>query len=667
MTFLSVDFETRATVDLRASGVYPYAQHKNTDLWCMAYAFEGEEPEIWYPPHVQHVLQQAFPFPERILDHILEGGEMRAWNAQFERVIWKNLMHRYSIFLEPKRSQWVCTAAEAAAMALPRSLDQAAIVCNIGAKKDQEGYALMMRMTRPRKLLDDGSPVWWDVPERIHRLGAYCMQDVRTEMGMAKVLRRLTPREREVYILDQQMNDTGVPLDRKLVLAMKAIADEGVQRATTIIQEVTGGQVEGVTKVQQISNWVRQQEGMGEVTSIAKAPMRELLESDLSPEVRQVLQLRADAGRASVAKLDSMLEVACTDDVMRGLLLYHGAGTGRWSGKLVQPHNFPRGEVKKVESYIPWVLEGRYDMIDLFEPPVVVISSMLRSTLWGGEGYELTAGDYSAIEARVVNWLAGQQDVLDIWIAGGDVYVHNAARMFKVPLSQVTDEQRQGGKFQELGCGFGMGYKKGVDTAKKIYQLDITEDESKGMVADYRATHFKVVQLWDDCNKAAMNAVSNPGKVYLAGVNHNIKFIKAGSYLYIVLPSGRPLAYPAPSLEESEMPWSTVERPAFKVGVSFFGIDPFTRKWSKQRLYGGLIVENIVQAVARDVMAEAKLRVRDHGTYTPILSVHDEVVSKVRKGEGSKEEYAGLLRALPEWATGLPVDTKVWRGERYRK
>lgn len=600
------------------------------------------------------------PVPWRIINHVVAGGEIRAWNAQFERVIWRDIAQVRYGWPEALLEQFVCSAAEAAAMSLPRNLDGAARVLGAATQKDADGYSLMLRMTRPRKVNEDGTLVWWDVPDRLMRLYEYCKQDVRTERAIAPRLRRLGAREREVYLLDQKINDRGVAFDRRLVVAAKVVADEGVRRANVDLRQVTDGAVSGVTATQQLRAWLGTQ-GV-ETASVDKATTRDLLAGELPEAVRHALQLRADNGRSSVAKLDSMLSVGGADDRLRGLLLYHAAGTGRWAGRLVQPQNFPRGEVEDVEQFIPDVLAKDYDCIDLWHPPVVVVSSLLRAMLVASPGHDLIAADYSAIEARVLNWLAGQSDIVQLFAAGEDVYRHNAARLYGIPLEEVQKfPHRQTGKFQELACGFGMGAAKGVTAASTAYGLTISEAEMKDIVASYRDTHKAVVKYWHDANAAVIEAVRTPGVPVRIGPLRNVSAIRAGGYLYIVLPSMRPLCYASPSVVEGATPWGEV-RPA----VECWGVGPFVRQWAPMRLYGGLITENIVQAVARDLIAEGMLRA-EYAGYPVVLSVHDEAVSEVPEGFGSVGDYERILCELPAWAEGCPVAAEGWRGKRYRK
>lgn len=652
MVILSIDFETRSTVDLKTAGVYKYAQHPDTDVWCMAWAFGDDEPEMWRP---------GLPIPQRIVDHIAAGGEVRAWNAAFERTIWREIMVKRYGAPVVRDEQFVCSAAEAAAMALPRALGQAAHVLGVKQEKDEEGYRLMLRMARPRKVNDDGSLVWWDVPDRIERLESYCKQDVRTERAIVKALRRLAPREREVYLLDQRVNDRGIRCDRSLVVAAQDIASIGIARANARLAHITGGDVTEVTNHKRLTAWLV---GNGvETESVAKAALAEMLERpNLPAEAREVLELRSDAGRSSIAKLDAMLAAMCDDAQLRGLLLYHAASTGRWAGRLVQPQNFPRGEVSDVEDHIDAVMRRAYDELDLFAHPIIIIMSMLRSMLTAREGNELVAGDFSAIEARVLNWLAGQDDIVALFARGEDVYKHNAAKLYGIPLSEVKKfPHRQTGKFQELACGFGMGAAKAVSAAKAVYQLTITAEQAKEIVDGYRATHPRVKQFWYDAENACMAAVMNPGVKQVFGGKRNLKAIVAGSYLYIILPSGRPLMYAAPNIQPRMTPWGEM-----KDALHFWGVDPFTKQWGELSAYGGLLVENIVQAVARDLMAEAMLRLEAAG-YPPVLSVHDEVVAEVPEGRGDVGEFERLMSEVPTWGEGCPVAAEGWKGFRYRK
>jgi DNA polymerase len=541
MVEANIDFETKATVDLKKTGVYPYAEHPDTDIWVMSYAIGDGEPQRWYPGE---------PIPARLVEHIKSGGTVRAWNAQFERVIWNEIMVKRYGAPAIRLEQWIDTAAEAAAMALPRDLERAARVTKVGEQKDKKGYLLMLKMTRPtnKKAMEkeNAEPTWNDNADDLAALSAYCDQDVKTERAMVKVLRRLTPREREVYLMDQRVNDRGVAIDRELIIAAQEIVEQATLAADDQIYSITKGEVETVSQAGRIRDWLQ-------VESIAKPVLKEMLAShDLSEASRTVLQLRSDVGRSSVAKLQTMLDYVCRDGRMRGMLHYHAAGTGRWGGKGPQPQNFPRGgEIKDldIESTIKLVLARDYAAIEKLGAPVIVIMELLRSMMYAPPGRELIAADYSAIEARVVNWLAGQDDMIALFRKYDaaskedkprfDPYRVNAARIYEIPLDEVQKHpHRQVGKMQELACGFGAGPRALVEQSKDIYNIELEYEKIEEIVDDYRASHNKVVQLWEDANNAVIAAVEKPGLPIRFGDMARLTAVMSGAYLYIGLAVG---------------------------------------------------------------------------------------------------------------------------------
>jgi DNA polymerase len=478
-----------------------------------------------------------------------------------------------------------------------------------------------------------------------------------------KVLRRLTPAERETWLLDQRINDRGVPMDRALVEACEDVAREAVARANAELLQLTEGDIPKVSNHAKTKSWLVKQ-GIA-TESVDKKAVRDLLTTDLPPEVRRVLELRAEAGASSVAKLRKMLDSACDDDMLRGMLMYHGANTGRWGGRGVQPQNFPRGEIDNPEQYLDLVMARDLDRLDLFAPPVLVVSALLRSCMVAGEGHDLIAADYSAIEARVLNALAGQDTVLDAFRAYDagdktkDPYIQNAMRFYGLPFEAIKKfPHRQLGKAQELGSGYQMGWKKFLTTAKDTYGLVITEEEAQRAIAVYRELHPKVVQFWYDLDDAAIEAVSEPGRVVTLG---QLKFLKKGAYLFLVLPSGRPLVYAAPKIVERKTPWGDL-KPAVEISCE----DSMTRQWVRYGLYGGVLAENVVQATSRDLMVHG-MKSAEAAGYPVVLTVHDEIVCRVPQGFGDVKEFERLLCGAPAWAAGWPLAAEGWRGPRYRK
>ena len=652
MTTVSLDFETRSTVDLRLTGVYPYAEHQNTSVWCMAWAVDAGEPKVW---------KNGDSFPRELRELIAAGCEMRAWNAQFERVIWSRLCVPRFDWPSVKHEQWIDTAAEAAAMALPVSLAHCAQVLGVTEQKDGAGHSLMMRMARPRKNTKN-KIIWWDDLERLEQLYSYCEQDVRTERSIAGVLRRLSEKEQRIYHLDQKINDRGVKIDVPLVRAARIVAKMGLDEANDSVSTATGGLVQKVTKVADLTKWLRDYEGL-DIDNVKKSTVRELLEGDgLSDPARQALEARADAGRSSVAKLETMMKVKCADHRARGLLFYHAARTGRWGGRLIQPQNFPRGEIKDVERFIELVMSKDYAALDAAHPALAIISSMLRSMLTAADGHLLMVGDFAQIEARVLAWLAGQDDLVQAFANGEPVYEMMAERAYGLKRGEVTkdDPRRQLGKATELGCGFGMGHKKFVKASWDIYGVDVSQPEgfAKQVVDTYRASRPRIVDLWYRMGDAAFDAVSRPGEIQEV---RGCKLVMRGAYLWLMLPSKRPLAFATPRIVDRKTPWGEM-----KPSVEVWGINSVTRKWEPRALYGGLIVENVVQALARDIMAEAMLAL-DNAGYPVILTVHDEVVTEPPLGHGSLEDFMAILSRVPSWAAGCPVAAEGWEGRRYRK
>jgi DNA polymerase len=661
MSVLSIDFETRSTIDLRKTGVYPYAAHATTDIWCMAYAFDDE------PVGLMSFAANEWWGEQEVGDDIIhaveQGIEVRAWNAQFERIIWNDILAPRYGFPPLVSEQVFDTAADAAALALPRGLAKAAQVLGLDTEKDMEGHRLMMQMAKPRKPpKDDPTRLWWwDDEERRGRLYEYCETDVEVERAIGKRIRKLSDHERKLYLLDQKMNDRGVMIDVPLVVAAQEIVKEGTYRANLEISEVTGGEVASVTKVKDLTRWL-QYNGL-DVDNVRKDTLRDLLGGDLPDDVRRALEIRASAGKTSTAKLSAMLHAVGDTERACGLLLFHGASTGRWSGKLLQPQNFPRPTINNVEHFINDVLEGNYDVIDDHHPPIVVVSSMLRSMLRAAPGHHFKAGDFAQIEARVLAWIAEQNDMVEAFAKGSKVYEEMAAFIYGVPVSEIENpsERRQVGKNTILGAGYQMGPKRFKDQAKEQSGMDISEEESKRAIDGYREKNYRIKAFWNAINTAAMKAVSKPGTITSVGRNDSVRFVVRGDFLWCQLPSKRFLAYAMPSIREKRTPWGEM-----RGVVSYMGVDGMTRQWRRHYTYGGHLTENVVSAIARDLLAAGIMRLDDAG-YRPLLTVHDEVISEPPNGHGSMEEFLKLLTILPRWAEDLPVAADGWEGERYRK
>ena len=633
---VSVDFETRSAVDLRKTGVYKYAADPSTDIWCMAYkAPWSDDVLVWQPGDERDTYLE---------DWIMAGGLLSAWNSQFERTIWNSIMVGRYQWPETRIKQWRCTMAQASAMGLPRALGQAAAVLGVEEQKDKAGAALMLRMARPRKVNADGSYTWWDTKDKLDTLVAYCRQDVRTELSVAETLNAMPDSERRLYQLDQRINDRGVKVDRDLIERVSKLANSASENIDAEIKRLTNGQVKAATNAMDLTAWLRGYEL--NVTSVDKQTVARMLSIEgLHPIIKQVLKLRQDGAKSSTAKYDAMLNAADADDRMRGLLMYHGAATGRWSGKLVQPQNFPRPQKKQDElDAIIAKLKADEDVSE-HGAGTVIASDLLRSMLIAEDGHRLMFADYSAIEARVLAWMAGQNDLVETFRKGGDVYKDMASAIYNVDVAQVTDNQRQIGKMASLGCGFGMGGKRFAEQCATM-GIKVDEDEAKRIVAVYREKNNRIAQYWRDIEQDFVDMVKEAGRV---------------RSVELPLPSGRSLTYHNPRIIQRETPWGAM-RDTAQVDT----LNSVTRQWVSQIIWGGLLTENVVQATARDLMATAMMALEVKG-YNVILSVHDEIISEVPDNFGSLDEMIDIMTRVPAWAKGCPINAEGKEGRRYRK
>jgi DNA polymerase len=646
-TFVSIDLETRSLADLRATGVHRYAEDPSTQVICLTYAYENEPVKIW------RCLSD--PMPAELFHLMFSGAYFKAWNAQFERTIWNQVLTRQCGVAPLPTEKWVCSMAIGRAAGLPGSLEEAAIALGLQEQKDKEGSRLMLQMTKPRSL----DPLtWWEDEDRLKRLEAYCAQDVVVER---EIWKRLPPamnrRERQIWLADQAINDRGVKLDIPLILAASKIAVAEQSRLSRAIKRVTGGAVSSITRVADLKTWLMARIGV-DVESVDKASIEALLADDtLATDVRDALLIRQEAAKSSVKKLEAMLKAVGSLNRVRGLLQYFGAATGRWAGRLVQPQNFPRGAVKVTAPVIDALLTGNPMVVAQIGSPLEVVSSALRGMLVAAPGKTFYVADYGQIEARVVAWLAGQKDLLQLFADGGLVYEEMAAVIYGIPVDQVTKDQRQVGKMAILACGFQMGAKRFAEQAG--VELSLAEMT----VAAYRAKNYRIRELWWALQDTALTVVTKglTSRLEVPGTGGKLAFRTAGKWLAMDLPSGRSLWYYDPKIEMRSVPWSKDLVPSVQV----MAMNSYTRKWEPAQMYGGLWCENATQAVARDLMADAILRLEAKG-FPVVLTVHDEIIAEAYPTE-SVETFVNLLSEVPSWAEGCPVKAEGWSGSRYRK
>ncbi len=668
MTILHIDFETRSALDLRKVGLDNYARHPTTDVWCMAWALGDDAPQVWLPT------LGAAVSPVFVFSHIRSGGHVYAHNAPFELAIWNNIMVPRYGWPPLKPEQTFCTMAMAYAMGLPGSLEDAAIAMGLSIKKDTEGRSLMLRMARPRST---DPLVWWDEPEKLQRLYAYCKQDVEVERELTKRLMPLSETERMVWLMDYEINQRGVEVDLVTAEAAVSLSDKVKEKCAVDLARVTGGAVTSVSAIAALKTWA-QSRGVP-IDSLAKHIVADTLADDLPPDVRRALTLRQEAGKASIAKFNVMLERAGPDNRLRNMYQYHGSSTGRWAGRAVQTHNLVRNipKPKTVDAIIELVRKGDADGIDaIYGPPLACISNITRSFFMAKPGHLLLQADFSAVEGRGQAWFAGEEGKLEAFRkadagTGPGMYELAYARMYSVPPESVGNpsHERQVGKVAELAFGYQGGVGSGK-TMGKVYGVVAPDQQWQEWKLAWRSANPRIVRVWYAIQEAATNAIRNPGTAYSCGASgREARFKVVGSFLWCLLPSGRVICYPYPKLLPGQ----------FGDQITYMGQpsqedrrkgkvidDPNnTPAWSRMGTYGGSLFNNIVQGFCRDLLANAMM----HSPAPVVLHTHDELVGEIPEAQAKDAQLklAEVMRTPPAWAKGLPLFAEANVMRRYGK
>lgn len=674
----TIDYETRSACPIRKTGSWRYALDESTEILCLAYRLPSWEPGItglWHPefPSIGLPAHEDIDTLLELFEWVESGGLVEAHNAWFERGVWTNIFHpRYGAPLI-QHEQWRCSAAKAAALSLPRSLEGAIEALRLPIAKDLDGEKVMKKITKPRKPRKKERELWvkehGDTPhpivyheskELFERLFAYCRQDVLAEEALSEAIPDLSPEETSVYLLDQAVNERGFQLDMGAVTTALTLIEQETVVLSRELVEITEGAVTKATQRKRIIDWAYGRHGVTLPDTTAETLDYFLASRDLCWPVRRVLEILQMLGRSSTAKYEAMTRWACPDARVRGGMLYHGASTGRWSGAGVQPHNFPKGKLKDWDMEDAWAtlnLGDRELISSIYGSVMEPLSQGLRGAIVASEGKQLFVADYAAIEARVLLWLARELEALDIFRRGDDIYCEMASRIYNRVITKKDKNERQLGKFAVLGLGYGMGAAKFVDTAA-TWGITVSEEFAKQIVTTYRETFSLVPVLWNDQEQGAIEAVDSKDPVDCRFTTWQVD----APFLYCTLPSGRRLAYPFPEIHKRTMPWGEK-----RWGLTYMGVDGYSHKWKRQVTYGGMLVENITQAVSRDIMAEAMLRAEESGVYEPVLSVHDELVAEGDPDMGDIHDFERLVAECPIWAEGCPIAAEGFVADRYRK
>ena len=636
MTILYLDFETRSHCDLKKHGVYNYAQDATTDVLCMSYAFDDENVVTWLPTQ---------PFPKRVRNHT---GLIYAHNAAFERLIfWYVLQVNFEL------EQFYCTATQARANCAPGSLEDVGRFAGASMKKDYRGAQLIRALC---------VPPFKDDPALMVEFVRYCEQDVRAMRAVSQSLRPLSDEELEDYHVNEKINDRGVLVDVRLADAAISYAATELEDIQSIVRTVTNGAITSV-RSPKMREWVKErlspeqlklmeiEDGKYSIDKRVRANL--LATSDLPPDVEQVIQCADDLWASSVAKFSRLRDLADVEDNrVRGAFVFAGgSATGRASSYGAQVHNFTRKCAKDPESVRESMVHGRVIVPQFGKRVTDVLKGMLRPAIIPAKGRFLVVADWAQIEARMTPWLSGRgDDVLDVFRSGRDIYVREAAAMYKIPEDQVTPDQRQIGKVAILACGFGGGL--GAFSAMgRAYGLTMTESDAQRTVDAWRRANQWAVRYWQELESGYMIAMRNKGKEIVAG---RVTYLFDGAHLWYALPSGRILCYPYAKIEEDGISYA---KAAWKPAAD-------ASAWPRARLWRGLACENITQAAANDVLRFALRAVEPLGV---ILHVHDEIVIETDQPEQVTEQLKKVMCTPPPWAQGLPLDAEIQTMARYGK
>lgn len=788
MNIMSVDIETYSSVDLVRSGVYAYSASPDFEILLFGYAFGGESIEVID-------LASGEELPAEVLKALTDSSVIKsAYNANFERTCLAAHLKRP---MPPE--QWQCSSVHALMLGLPGYLDGVTKALKMKTQKDTTGKALIRYFSMPCKPTQTNGGRTRNLPEhdmeKWEQYKAYCAQDVQVERELRKILSRypVPKQEQRLWELDQKINDAGVLVDKTLV-DHAIICDKAYQKGYfEKAQKLTG--VENPNSVAQLKKWIKKTTGR-EVKSLNKAAVKELMEETESDTVKKVLGLRQKMSKTSVKKYEAMERALCPDGRVRGLFQFYGANrTGRWAGRLVQVQNLPRNSLADLDLARQLLKDGNYELLELLYDSVPdVLSQLIRTALIPEPGCRFVVSDFSAIEARIIAWLAGEGWRMEVFGGHGKIYEASASQMFGVPVEEITKDSplRQKGKVAELACiaegqlvltdrgltpiervslnhkvwdgvdyvghdgviyrgqkevitydgltatkdhlvwvegesgpirfkdaatsgahilrsgagrktirvgqnhqsrktmerklaghcktlrkarvydilnagprnrftvsdclahNCGYGGSVGALKAMGALEMGLTEEELPGLIRDWRTSNPNIVQFWWTVGDAAMDAVRNKTAVQ---VHHGIEFSFESGGLFLRLPSGRRLCYVQPQIR----PHRKFNRPT----LTYMGVTQ-GRNWGRIETYGPKLVENIVQATARDCLAEALLRL-DQAGYKIVMHVHDEAVLEMPEGAGSLEEACEIMAQPLEWAPGLPLPADGFETEYYKK
>ena len=666
MRSLHIDIESYSPVPIKA-GVHRYAEEAEIILFAFAYDLE---------PVTVIDLLSGEQIPESVMSDLTNPNVIKkAFNAAFERAV----MQAYFNMKLPE-TQWECTQARVAMCGLPLNLEQAAFVLNIPQQKEKGGKALInffcIPIKKPIKKNDFRTRnLPHHAPEKWQQFKDYNGKDVDAERAVCRVLSFyvISPFEHDQWCLDQRINARGVainvPFVRSAIYLINHYEDSLLQEFT----DITG--IDKPTKLGQLKKWLFEETGE-EVDKINKETIPDIIKNTDSNRVLRAMEIRKESSKTSTKKYPTMMAALCRDGRVRGLHEYYGANrTGRAAGRLLQHQNLPRGNYKNIEPVRDLVMQNDPEWLEFTYGAIPdALSSLIRSAIVPAPGHRFIISDFSAVEARGIAWLAGEDWVLEVFKTHGKIYEATASKMFNIPLESIgkSSPYRQKGKVAALA----LGYQGSVGALVKMGALreGIAEEELKPIVTGWRRANLNIVAFWAALDRAAKEAIRTGIRIRLcdihvdsvyAGENvpmdywapdRGIEFYMRGRSLFLKLPSGRELVYASVGIEMGE----------FGDKITYWGIDQTKKKWTKLDTYGGKLAENVTQALCRDLLMNG-LQNLDRAGYPIVLHVHDEAVCEMPIGQGSLEEVNKLMTILPDWATGFPLDAEGDESFYYKK
>lgn len=649
---MNIDIETYSSNDILKCGVYKYVEAKDFEILIIAYSIDGGSVSAIDMTMLDdtefHAAYETFKIA--LFD---PNVKKYAFNANFERTC---LAKHFDVDMPPE--EWSCTMVNATRLGLPSSLEKVGDALNLQNQKDRAGKNLIRYFSVPCKptKVNGGRTrnLPMHAPDKWQQFIDYCIRDVEVEMSIATKIKDfpVTKEEQKYWNLDQRINDRGIKLSKELMVGANELDKMSKEDLLKQAIQITG--LENPNSTSQLLKWLNEEQGL-DIPNLQKKTVQDYLKNATGKD-KQMLEIRLQMSKTSVKKYNKMHDMMCADERVRGLFQFYGASTGRWAGRGVQLQNLTKHYMSDVELDIArdFIKAQRFDDLSLLlaTHPQDLLSQLVRTTFVAKEGYILAVSDFSAIEARVIAWYAKEQWRLDVFNTHGKIYEASAAQMFGVPIESITkgDPLRQKGKVSELA----LGYQGGPGALKAMGALDmgIKESELQGLVDSWRKANPNIVNFWKACQDAAINTVRSRKTHY----THGLRFYIKKGLLMIEIPSGRSLAYPKARISENDWGAPVVE---------YMGLD-INRKWAKLKTYGGKLVENIVQATARDLLAVSMLRL-DNAGFNIVGHVHDEVIVEMPKNSNGLAKIEKIMSKPVKWAEGLNLNSDGFTSPFYMK